>query len=262
METIPGCWPLQPQQDCPCCTGGQGTAPYEQNTQQSPCLGDSTAAQPGHSKKNRHEVVAISACVRCPQWGQVNVLCNCGLCIGLSGQGGTPSDKREGGHHRQGRRRGHDTGREIEPAATAATGGRPLVCRGPDRGVLAVQSRSARILSRFGGLHIGRAVVSLRAAAARGRCTGPDAGATDPAGPARRWRRRRAPCPRHCPGGDHATNVKNACVADRMPTDARRAFDVIAQWTHARPARAFCTPMPGIVRVFRLSEGDTPCSHL
>jgi hypothetical protein len=34
------------------CTGGHGTEPYEQNTQQSPALGRSRAWQCGHSKKN------------------------------------------------------------------------------------------------------------------------------------------------------------------------------------------------------------------
>ncbi len=31
------------------CTGGQGTVPYEQNTQQSPGFGLSSAPQPPHS---------------------------------------------------------------------------------------------------------------------------------------------------------------------------------------------------------------------
>lgn len=38
-----------PQQGFCCWIGGHGTVPYEQNTQQSPCLGRSTAPQPGHS---------------------------------------------------------------------------------------------------------------------------------------------------------------------------------------------------------------------
>lgn len=37
------------QQGFCCWTGGHGTVPYEQKTQQSPCLGRITMPQPGHS---------------------------------------------------------------------------------------------------------------------------------------------------------------------------------------------------------------------
>lgn len=47
------------QQSLPFCIGGQGTSPYEQNTQQSPCLGFATALQEGHSQKYWHESVCI-----------------------------------------------------------------------------------------------------------------------------------------------------------------------------------------------------------
>ena len=44
--------PIQPQQPGfpVSCTGGQGTEPNEQNTQQSPAFGRSVAPQPGQSK--------------------------------------------------------------------------------------------------------------------------------------------------------------------------------------------------------------------
>lgn len=42
----------QPQQRFCCCTGGHGTLPQEQNTQQSPGLGRSSSPQAGQSWKN------------------------------------------------------------------------------------------------------------------------------------------------------------------------------------------------------------------
>jgi len=43
----------------PACTGGQGTLPKLQNTQQSPDFGFMRAPQPGQSQKNRHASVGI-----------------------------------------------------------------------------------------------------------------------------------------------------------------------------------------------------------
>ena len=43
------------------CTGGQGTEPYEQNTQQSPAFGRSTTPQPPHAWKNTHASVGMSS---------------------------------------------------------------------------------------------------------------------------------------------------------------------------------------------------------
>jgi len=48
-EPHPSSAVLVPQHDRSACTGGQGIDPYEQNTQQSPALGFSTAAQPRQS---------------------------------------------------------------------------------------------------------------------------------------------------------------------------------------------------------------------
>lgn len=60
------------QQAWCCCTGGQGTSPYEQNTQQSPGKGRSIAWQFAHSKKNWH--ASTGMCVVCSNLhsGQVN----------------------------------------------------------------------------------------------------------------------------------------------------------------------------------------------
>ena len=46
-------------------------SPYEQNTQQSPAKGRSTARHAGHSKKNTHASSGIVACSTCPHDGQV-----------------------------------------------------------------------------------------------------------------------------------------------------------------------------------------------
>ena len=53
------------------CTGGQGTVPYEQNTQQSPAFGFRTLAQFGQSKKYWQASVGIVSSASCPQFGQV-----------------------------------------------------------------------------------------------------------------------------------------------------------------------------------------------
>ena len=52
-------------------TGGHGTEPYEQNTQQSPARGRSSAWQPAHSWKNRQASVGIASVSVWPQAGQV-----------------------------------------------------------------------------------------------------------------------------------------------------------------------------------------------
>jgi len=44
-------------------TGGHGTLPYEQNTQQSPSFGRSTAPHAGQSQKNWQASVGIAASV-------------------------------------------------------------------------------------------------------------------------------------------------------------------------------------------------------
>ena len=53
------------QHPCPptasACFGGQGSVPYEQNTQQSPSFGLNTAWQAAHSKKNTQAFSGISA---------------------------------------------------------------------------------------------------------------------------------------------------------------------------------------------------------
>jgi hypothetical protein len=54
-------------------TGGHGTSPQEQNTQQSPALGFNSAPQPLHRKKNWHASVGIVSVDRRPQCGQVMV---------------------------------------------------------------------------------------------------------------------------------------------------------------------------------------------
>ena len=57
----------QPQQGrCPW-TGGQGTDPNEQNTQQSPGLARNSVLQPSHSQKNRQASVGIVSRLAWPQ---------------------------------------------------------------------------------------------------------------------------------------------------------------------------------------------------
>jgi hypothetical protein len=56
----------------PCWTGGHGTEPSEQNTQQSPAFGLNTAAHAGQSRKNWQALVGIVMVVHCPQCGQVS----------------------------------------------------------------------------------------------------------------------------------------------------------------------------------------------
>ena len=60
------------QQAIPCWTGGHGTEPYEQNTQQSPAFGLTTAAHAGQSRKNWQASVGIVIVLTCPQCGQVS----------------------------------------------------------------------------------------------------------------------------------------------------------------------------------------------
>jgi len=52
--------------------GGQGTEPYEQNTQQSPGLGESTTLQFEHSWNHWHESVGIVSVSLWPHSGQVS----------------------------------------------------------------------------------------------------------------------------------------------------------------------------------------------
>jgi hypothetical protein len=61
-----------PQQPRASCTGGHGTEPYEQNTQQSPDFGLSSAWQPPHRWKYRHASVGIVSTEVKPQCGQVS----------------------------------------------------------------------------------------------------------------------------------------------------------------------------------------------
>lgn len=49
----------QPQHPFCCCTGGHGTLPQEQNTQQSPDLGCNNLPQPGQSWKYWHASVGM-----------------------------------------------------------------------------------------------------------------------------------------------------------------------------------------------------------
>lgn len=63
-----------PQPWRPACTGGQGTSPQEQNTQQSLRLGFSSAPQSGHSQKNWQASVGMRKRVAVPHFGQVIVL--------------------------------------------------------------------------------------------------------------------------------------------------------------------------------------------
>ncbi|AIF47582.1 hypothetical protein HY57_10025 [Dyella japonica A8] len=63
-----------PQQDDPCCwIGGHGTEPYEQNTQQSPAFGFSSAPQAAHSWKNTQAFVGMTSTLWWPHSGQVSV---------------------------------------------------------------------------------------------------------------------------------------------------------------------------------------------
>lgn len=48
-DRITHCFVDDPQQCSVVCIGGQGTVPYEQNTQQSPFLGRSSEPQPAQS---------------------------------------------------------------------------------------------------------------------------------------------------------------------------------------------------------------------
>lgn len=63
-----------PQPLQPACTGGQGTSPHEQNTQQSPGLGFSSAPQAGQSQKNWQASVGMGVRVAVPHSGHVIVL--------------------------------------------------------------------------------------------------------------------------------------------------------------------------------------------
>jgi len=71
----------------PVCTGGQGTSPQEQNTQQSPRLGFSSAPPSGHSQKNWQASVGMRKRVAVPHFGQVIVLSSCkvGAALPVSG---------------------------------------------------------------------------------------------------------------------------------------------------------------------------------
>jgi hypothetical protein len=51
---------------------GQGTDPYEQNTQQSPAFGFSSAPHDGHAKKKWHDSSGIVFTDTCPHWGHVS----------------------------------------------------------------------------------------------------------------------------------------------------------------------------------------------
>jgi hypothetical protein len=53
------------------CTGGQGTVPYEQNTQQSPGFGRITVLQAVHAQKYTQASVGIGASRAVPQCGHV-----------------------------------------------------------------------------------------------------------------------------------------------------------------------------------------------
>jgi hypothetical protein len=61
------------------CTGGQGTLPYEQNTQQSPGFACSNFLQDGHSQKNKQAPVGMRTRVDAPHSGQVTVLARCNV---------------------------------------------------------------------------------------------------------------------------------------------------------------------------------------
>lgn len=66
------------------CLGGQGTSPYEQNTQQSPDSGFSTVPQDGQSQKNWQVSVGMDVRVAVPHSGHVIVLSSTGARCDLS----------------------------------------------------------------------------------------------------------------------------------------------------------------------------------
>lgn len=66
------------------CLGGQGTSPYEQNTQQSPDSGFSTVPHDGQSQKNWQASVGMSVRVAVPHLGHVIVLSSTGARCDLS----------------------------------------------------------------------------------------------------------------------------------------------------------------------------------
>ena len=68
-----------PQQPRLSCIGGHGTLPHEQNTQQSPRLGLSSASQAGHSQKNWQASVGMRTLVAEPHSGHVIVLSICNV---------------------------------------------------------------------------------------------------------------------------------------------------------------------------------------
>ena len=63
------------------CTGGHGTEPYEQNTQQSPAFGRSNAPQPAHSWKNAHASVGMSTRASWPHAGHRSSEVSTGECM-------------------------------------------------------------------------------------------------------------------------------------------------------------------------------------
>jgi len=64
------------------CLGGQGIVPYEQNTQQSPGFGCTSARQAGHSQNRTHESVGMVSFVSIPQCGQRIVASVTGFAMG------------------------------------------------------------------------------------------------------------------------------------------------------------------------------------
>ena len=66
------------------CFGGQGTSPYEQNTQQSPDSGFSTVPQDGQHQKNWQASVGMEVRVAVPHLGHVIVLSSTGARCDLS----------------------------------------------------------------------------------------------------------------------------------------------------------------------------------
>jgi hypothetical protein len=73
-----------PQQSRLSCIGGHGTSPHEQNTQQSPRLGLSSASQAGHSQKNWQASVGMRTRVAEPHFGHVIVLSSCKVGAAIS----------------------------------------------------------------------------------------------------------------------------------------------------------------------------------
>ena len=64
------------QHEAPCsCTGGHGTVPYEQNTQQSPGLGLSNSPHVLQTYKKMQASVGMVSAAWCPQCGHVSVDC-------------------------------------------------------------------------------------------------------------------------------------------------------------------------------------------